>query len=133
MLLVQKISCMPGEGIVEVVPGTPAAGNTVRITTPRGGTVYERCYTPPVTNESLPEFKTLSGSQFIAICAAALGFDRVDQLLAKSLAVSALIQKAEKVDRYSGNTPAAIQYLMTGDNALTQEELELIEDEWRAA
>jgi hypothetical protein len=89
----------------------------------------------PVREEILPDdqksqFRTLSGSEFIALLAAVLGFARVDQLLAKSKAIEALLVKAVAVDRLSGNTPAAIAFLKTGDNALTDQELADIDAAW---
>lgn len=79
-----------------------------------------------------PDFKTLTGSQFLSVAASAVGFSRVDQLMEKSPTVAALIQQAKTVDRYSGNTPAAIAYLKTGANAMTDSELEAIENAWKA-
>jgi len=87
----------------------------------------------PQTVNVAPEFKTLTGSQFIALVAGAIGFGRLDALLAKSAAVTALLVKAETVDRYGGNTRTAISYLAAGDQGLTADELESIETAWRAA
>ena len=78
-----------------------------------------------------PEFPTLTGSQFLGMCAQVLGVERVDQLLEKSPTVTALIQRANTVDRNSGNTPLALAYLQTGANALTSQELAAIETAWR--
>lgn len=88
-------------------------------------------FTNPPQNQ-LPEFPTLTGSQFITLVGKALGFSRLDQLLAKSKSVEALLMKAVFVDRNTGNTPAAIAYLQTGDSALTDDELGLIDTAWRA-
>ena len=99
-------------------PSDPLYGQTTEI---------DRPYPPK------PEFKTLTGSQFVALVAGVLGFDRTDQLLQKSDTVATLIQKAEKVDRMSGNTPAAIAYLQSGSDALTNDELDAIDTAWRAA
>lgn len=89
--------------------------------------------TRPSPQVPKPEFRTLTGSEFVAVCVAALGWDRVDQLLGKSKAVETLILKAERIDRHKGNTPSAIAKLKTGANALTDPELAAIETAWRAA
>lgn len=99
----------------------------------------EVIYYPDGTTETInhpdppkPEFPTLTGSQFLGMCAQVLGVARVDQLLEKSPTVTALIQKATTVDRHLGNTPLALGYLQTGTNALTAQELEQIETAWRS-
>lgn len=46
MTSIVKVSCFPNEGTPEVIDGSPAAGDLVRITTPTGAVIYER-YTPP--------------------------------------------------------------------------------------
>jgi hypothetical protein len=79
-----------------------------------------------------PAFPTLLGSDFIALIGGVLGFARLDQLLAKSKTIEALLVKPEKVDRLIGNTPKAIAFLMTGTNALVQSELDAIDAAWRA-
>lgn len=94
------------------------------------GTIDPEKTRPTLVQE--PEFCTLTASEFISMAGGAIGFARLDQLLAKSKAVEALLLKAEKIDRHSGNTPNAIEYLMTGQSALTQNELDAIDAAWRA-
>lgn len=103
----------------DAVPGTLANGD---------GT-----YTTPVPPPPpRPEFKTLTGSELIALLASVLTFARVDQLLGKSKTIETLLLKAEKVDRLTGNTPTAIAYLKNGSNPLTDAELALIDAAWKA-
>ena len=84
-----------------------------------------------ITDVVKPEFRTLSGSEFIALLAGVLGFARVDQLLAKSKTIETLLVKASYVDRLTGNTPAAISFLSQGANALTTQELSAIDMAWK--
>lgn len=91
-----------------------------------GATLYEE----DVPDLPRPQFKTLSGSEFIALMGSALGFARMDQLLAKSKTIETLLVKAVTVERLTGNTPSAIAFLKTGDNALTDEELAAIDAAW---
>jgi len=82
------------------------------------------------TSDNRPQFKTLTGSAFIALMGSVLGFARMDELLAKSKTVETLLVKAVTVDRLTGNTPSAIAFLQTGANALTNEELAAIDAAW---
>lgn len=108
------------------------------------GAFFEKIKSGDVTLSDVPDnyalpgpapakqFISLSSSQFIAMLVSVLGMARVDQLIAKSKSVETLIVMASKIDRLSGNTPKAIQYLMTGANALTQVELDAIDTAWGA-
>lgn len=114
--------CLPGGGFVEVPSGAQngAADN--------GDGSYTN---PEQASVSKPEFKTLSGSDFIALLSKVLGIARVDQLLAKSKTIETLLVKAVTVERLTGNTPTAIAFLKTGENALTTEELAQIDAAWK--
>lgn len=80
-----------------------------------------------------PDFRTLTGSQFLAMLVKALGFARAEQLLKANAVIEALLMKAIAIDRYLGNTPTAIAYLQNmQNNPLTNTELSAIETEWRA-
>jgi len=116
--------CLPGGGFVEVTADAKSGA------VDNGDGTYTKPPTPVVTK---PEFKTLSGSEFISIVGGALGFARLDQLLSKSRSIEALILKANVVDRLTGNTPNAIAFLKIGNNALTDDELSLIDAAWKAA
>lgn len=90
-------------------------------------------YTPPSDPKPpvKPDFRTLTGSDFIALVSGVVGLTRLDQLLAKSVTVHALLLKAEKIDRLSGNTPAALAFLKTGTDKLTDQELADIDAAWK--
>lgn len=78
-----------------------------------------------------PEFRTLYGDEFMGMCVAILGIDRLDQLLSKSKTIENLLLRATKVDRNAGKLPTALQKLMQGVNALTQAELDQLDAAWR--
>lgn len=82
--------------------------------------------------EEVPEFRTLTEDEFMAMAVSVLGVARLDQLLAKSKTSEALLLRAGKVDREAGNLPAALTALQSGDNALTSDELDAIDAAWRA-
>lgn len=119
-----------------VIAGTPQDGDLVRAREvgDDGSVLGEQFYIqqPAPPPPAKPLFKTLSGSEFIALLADTIGFARVDQLLAKSKTVEALLMKADRVDRLKGNTPAAIAYLKTGNDALTDNENTAIDTAWKA-
>lgn len=84
-------------------------------------------------DEPVKEFKTLNVSQFLGLLVQVLGFARVDQLVKKNKVIEALLLKADKVDRMSGNTPVAIACLKTSNpDPLTDAELTLIDNAWKS-
>lgn len=122
----QRLDGFTVDGFGNPISGEIVNGDVVRI----GNT--ERRYFAPVASTS-PEFPTLSGSQFLSMLAATLGFARAEQLLKANAVIEALILKAVTIDRYTGNTPAAITYLQNiSTNPLTSSELSQIETAWRA-
>lgn len=89
-----------------------------------------------VPDQPKPEFRTLTGSQFITVMVAALGAGRSNNLLRASPLAATAIQKANTIDRHGGNFPGLLAHIMSDDlgaDKLTAQELVAIETVWRAA
>ena len=93
-----------------------------------GATVVGGVFTNPPA--PTPVFKVLTGTEFLNLCAAVFGFARLDQLLAKSKSVETLILKAPTIGRDYESTLAVIDFLKTGANALTNQELAALDAAW---